>query len=39
MYKLGKTDDAVNYWKKAKDSGDKEIENLDKKIGERKLEE
>jgi tetratricopeptide (TPR) repeat protein len=39
MYKLGKIDDAVTYWKKAKDSGDKEIENLDKKINERRVDE
>ena len=37
MYKLGKVDDAVTYWKKAKDSGDEKIENLDKKINDRKL--
>jgi tetratricopeptide (TPR) repeat protein len=39
MYKLGKVDDAVTYWKKAKDSGDETIENLDKKINGRKLDE
>jgi tetratricopeptide (TPR) repeat protein len=39
MYKLGKVDDAVTYWKKAKESGDEKIENLDKKINERKVEE
>jgi len=37
MYKLGKIDEAVTYWKKAKDSGDKTIENIDKKINNRKL--
>jgi tetratricopeptide (TPR) repeat protein len=37
MYKLGKVDEAVIYWKKAKDTGDKTIENLDKKINDRKL--
>jgi len=37
MYKLGKIDEAVTYWKKAKDSGDKTIENIDKKINDRKL--
>jgi Tfp pilus assembly protein PilF len=39
MYKSGKVDEAVTYWKKAKNSGDEKIENIDKKINERRVEE
>jgi tetratricopeptide (TPR) repeat protein len=37
LYKLGRKDEAVEYWQKAKQAGGEASEFLDKKINDKKL--